>query len=255
MPMRPARDVRTHDAYLISGQGIYEESSTQQFELETRLQLGSRVFYYASAGEALYAGFGVQQALVGGAGTTLQNTQAVTVAAAAGAKRIYVNALTTAQTANVFAEGWAAVFDATTTGKCWLFKVKGNSALATSGTASYIDLYDEIPEALTTSDQVSLIANPYKGTLLTNISADGGPLGVAPINVTSAYYFWLQTYGPAAVYPITSVGYGDSVVASDDTSGGLSANANVTLAAYPMGYCLHTGTANESAIVFLTMRA
>src|SRR3989304_8148407 len=121
-----AAHLRTNDAFLYSGQGIYEESLTAKHSLGTRIVVGDRIFFYASAGEALVGGNFCEAAPYGGATTTLQNTCAVTVAAPVGTNRIYVNALTTAQAANLLADGYAAIWDATTAGMCYLYRIKGN---------------------------------------------------------------------------------------------------------------------------------
>ena len=251
--MRPAAR-HTGPGTLFTKQSIYEQSLTQKHELGDRLCIGDRTFFYASAGEQLYAGNLCEGAIYGGSASTLQTTTDVTVAAVAGAKRIYVNALTTAQAANLYADGWIAVFDATTTGKCWLFKIKGNSALLTSGVTSYVDLYDELPEALTTSDQCEIMTNPYKSVAQLNASQVGAPIGVAPINVTIAYFFWLQTYGPAAVYPEAALDSGEDVVASDAVDGSVCKRASAAESPV-VGYAMHIGTAAEASIVFLTIRA
>lgn len=253
MPARPAGQSTGWGA-LFTKQSIYEESATQKHRLGDRLALGDRVFYYAKAGEALVAGKFAEQAPLGGATTTLQNTCAVTVAAVAGARRIYVSALTTAQAAGLFAEGYAAVWDATTTGMTYLFRVKTNSAIAVGGVVSYIDLYDELPVALTTSDQVNLITNPFSAVVEAHTAYTGMVLGVNPISVTSGYYFWLQTYGPAGVYAIAALDLADSVSASDDTAAGAQKTASNTLK-ISHGYPMHIGTAGEACIVFLTVIA
>lgn len=237
---------------LFTGQGIYEESSTAKHALGERLELGDRVFHYASAGEALYAGYLGQQAAFGGATTTLQNTQAVAVAAPIGSTKIYTTALSTAQDAGAFADGYMAIWDATTTGMCYTYRIKTNSALATSGTASYVELYDPIHIALTTNDQVYLIANPYKSIIAAGSTASGAAMGVPPISVTSAYYFWLQTGGPCAVYPEAALDLDESVCRSDATAGTVCKMASAT-AGQVVGYALHIGTAAEAAIVYLTL--
>lgn len=236
-------------------QGIYETSTTQKHRIGERLQLGNRTFRYASAGAALSAGFVAQQAPFGGATTTLQITCALTVAAAVGDTKIYVNALTTAQTANTFAEGWAAVWDATTAGVSYLYHIKSNSALATTGTSSYITIYDEVHIALATADQMNLITSPYKGVVVAEAtSATGSALGIAPVAVASGSYFWLQTYGPAAVYTVAALDHTDTVCASDDTAASVGKTASNTLHRV-IGYPLHVGTAGEAGIIFLTLAA
>ena len=234
-------------------QSIYEASTSQQFPLGHVIRVGERTFVYASAGEALNPGYAIQQAAYGGATTTLQNTCAVTVAAAAADIRVYVNALTTAQSAHVFQDGFIAVWDATTAGYSWLFKIKDNTALATSGTTSYVTLYDPLPAALTTDEQCYIIANPYKSVIMHNSASGGGTLGIAPVYVASASYFWLQTWGPSACYPEAVIDTDEDVVISDQVDGAVCPRTSATVG-QTVGYCLHIGTAGESAIAFLTIR-
>jgi hypothetical protein len=176
----------------------------------------------------------------------------VTVAAPAGSSRIYVNALTTAQTAGTFNDGYISVFDATTTGKSWTFKIKYNSALATTGTTSYIDIYDELPTALTTSDQVCFIAPKYKKVTISATTAVGAALGVAPINVTSGYYFWLQTGGPCSIYPEAAIDHDEDVCRSDATAGTVC-KRNSSADGQLIGSALHIGTAGEGCLVELML--
>jgi hypothetical protein len=258
--MRPAAKV-SGPGTLFTKQGIYEESETQKHPLGERLEVGDRVFYYAKAGAAITAGNVCEMPAYAGATTTLQNTSDVTVAAPAGATRIYVNAVTTAQAADLFAEGYAAVFDATTTGKCWLFRIKGNSALATSGTTSYIDVYDAIPEALTTSDQVCLMTNMYLNIVQSPATTQAGAcVGVAPISITSGYYFWLQTYGPCQVYASESaLVLNETFTRTDAAVAGavekLSAVDSGSAEQPVLGYTLHVGTQDECSMAFLTIRS
>ncbi len=239
---------------IVVAQSIYEESSTRKHRLGERLQLGDRVFRYACAGEALAAGDAIESAAVGGADTTLQNTCAVTVAAAIGDTKVYANALTTAQTVSLYQEGWMAIWDATTAGISYLYHVKDNTTIALTGTTSYYTLYDPLHIALTTSDQVNLVTNIYKSVVQSHTAHVGMILGVPTIAITSGYYFWLQTYGPAAVHAVAALDLADSVTASDDTAGCWGKSASNTLV-NPMGYCIHIGTAAEAAIMFLTIAA
>lgn len=241
---------------LVAAQGIFETSSTLKARLGTRLQVGDRVFRYALAGAAaIIPGVFCQQALVGGATTTLQTTLALTVAATAGDSRIYINALTTAQAANLFADGWACIYDATLGGPT-LYRVKGNSSLAVSGVTSYIELYDGIPAALTTSSQVELIANPYKGVIiLPSASTLTGPvMGVTPVYVAATYYFWLQTYGPCAILASAALDF-DEYVGLSDSNAGYAESDGATANTAVMGTAMAAGTASEGSIMFLTILA
>jgi hypothetical protein len=238
---------------VVVGQGIYEQSATKKARIGERLQVGDRVFRYAYNGAAaLNPGKIVQQAALGGADTTLQTTRPVAVAAVVGDTRIYTTALTTAQAADVFADGWVSIFDASMTLGAYLYRIKGNSALATSGVASYLTLYDGLHVALTTSDQLEIVANPYNGVII-NSSATTltGPIvGVAPIYVDINYYFWCQTFGPCAVVSDAALDFDEYVAVSDSTVGLVekdSATANTVV----LGQPLAAGTASESSIMFL----
>ena len=177
MPMIPASQSFGMGATVVA-QSIYEQSLTQKHRLGERLALGDRIFRYTKAGAALVAGYGVQTAATGGAVTTLQNTCAVTVAAAIGDMKIFVSALTTEQPANTFAEGYAAIWDATTAGMSYLYRVKDHPVIAVGGVVSYINIYDPVHIALTTSDQCNLIANPYLNVIAQPTARTGMPLPV-----------------------------------------------------------------------------
>jgi hypothetical protein len=239
---------------LVTSQGIYETSSTQKQRLGAKLAVGDRVFRYAKSGAAILGGLLVQGATVGGATTTLQTTQPLVVAAKAGDSRLYVCALTTAQTADKFADGWVSIYDATLTSS-YLFRIKGNSALATTGTTSYLELYDEIPVDLAvTTTQLEFIANPYAAviTLAHATTLTGPVLGGTPVYVASGYYFWLQTYGPWASISSAALDFDEYVTMSDSTVGQVktdNASANTQI----IGSALAVGTAAESCILFLTV--
>jgi hypothetical protein len=252
----PTRETHFFGPYGKPYQGIYQESETKKFPLGTRYFAGDgRVFRYAQAGAtALIAGNTQEQSPFGGASTEIQATEAVAVAAAVGDTRLYVTAVTTAQAANLFEDGWVAVWDATTAGMCYLYGIKSHPAILATGTASYIDLYDPIHIALVTSDQTFLIVNPYKDLVIAAAAGAGAVMGVAPISVTAAYYFWLQTYGPCAVYPEAALDVDEDVVRSDATAGCVCKRASGA-EGQVLGYALHIGTAAEAAIVHLTLAA
>ncbi len=186
------------------GHPIWESSATEKFPPGSKFrdQYG-RVFHYVKNGaSALKRGNLVQAATLAGAGTTLQSQAAVAVAAAIGDKTIYVTAVSTAQSASVFADGWAAIYDATgTAGQVATIAITDNSALATSGTASYITLEEGIPFALTTSEKIALQANIFKSVIVAPASVPTGlVLGVCYYPLEANYYGWLQTWGLCGVF-------------------------------------------------------
>lgn len=249
----PAKEVHYFGPYGTPSQNIYTESATKKYPLGTRyFKDQDRIFRYALAGAAIPGGNLVEQAEFGGASTEIQGTEAVAVAAAVGDTRLYVTAVTTAQTKDLFADGYVAIWDATTAGMCYLYGIKSNSALAATGVASYIDLYDPLHIAIATADQVNLIVNPYSALKVAAAAGVGGAVGVAPISVTSGYYFWLQTDGPAAVYPEAALDVDEDVVRSDAVAGTVCKRASAA-EGQRVGYCLHVGTAAEASIVYLQL--
>jgi hypothetical protein len=241
-------------------QGLREESATQKYKLGQRYAppwdpLG-RVYRYAYAGAAITPGKLLGAAALSGAGTTLQTAASVSVAAVIGDKKIFLTIVTTAQAADLFADGIAVVNDVSLTpDEFYTFAVKGNSALATTGTTGYIELYEPIPVALTTSDKVDLTVNPWKSVVEMPVTTHtGSPIGVAGINVTSGYYFWAQTWGPCGIMsnagPLT---IGAAVQSSVDIAGGVAsmiAGAG-SLVQPQIGLCLNVSTDVYGATVFL----
>jgi hypothetical protein len=163
-------------------------------------EFGRRFRYCKNGGVALVAGHAVQSSVLAGATTTLQTLATVAVASLVGDTRIFINALTTAQAASLFKDGMAAFYDASTVGGYFRL-VKDNNALATTGTVSYIDLYEPLPVALTVSDTVALSINPYSGLIVVPVTTPTGKIiGVVPCDVPISNYMWVQTIGWAALH-------------------------------------------------------
>ena len=187
-------------------QNIYTESETQMLRLGSMLQLGLRRYAYCKAGAvALTAGTGLQ------ASAPVANHLNCTVSAAvaAGVKVVTPTMGATAVTANQYAEGFLHCNDVSPEGETYL--VKSNPA-ALSGATCAFTLYDGIATAMTTSSQVTLTANPLNAVLIAPNGALTAPfVGVAPIDVTASYFFWLQVGGPAAVLTQGTVVIGQPV--------------------------------------------
>ena len=182
-------------------QGINEASTTLEHPLGAFFddQYGRRFRYSLNGAGALVAGNIVQGAALAGATTTLQGTAAVAVASEAVDTRIYITALTTAQAANLFKNGWAAVWDVSAT-TVYTRRVEGCSALAASGVASYIDLAEALPVALTTDDKMALSVNPFSKIIVTPTTITGKILGGVGCAVAAESYCWVQTKGIFGVW-------------------------------------------------------
>ncbi len=189
-------------------QGIYEESSTQKADLGIRLVMGDRVFYYAQAGAEISSGSAVstpdEDATAGGLDSAgLQAT------VAAGVYSFNISLINQAAIAlNHYREGYVAFLsgsDVTTVkhDDIALHRISNQPAMAISCSdgAVALQLYDPITAIkLSTDHVIQLVANMFLGVVPSNdAGATATGLGVAPIAVTDAYYFWLQTWGPCAV--------------------------------------------------------
>jgi len=204
-------------------QSLYEESSVAKHRLGTIRRLDDgRVFAYALAGEALYAGLLTQAAAYDSLATEI----AVASTAAVGDNHVHVTygAGTTA-VANYFRDGFllsakVAVYPGP------MYKIRGHAA-ATSGGTLEVLLYDKIREALTTSCYVDLIRNPQAGVINCVASTPTAHLaGVPPIDVTSAYYFWNQVKGMCSLCSAGTEVVGLPCVASG-TSGSVMPYATI----------------------------
>lgn len=230
----------------------YEQSYTQKYVLGTTLRHYDRVFKYAKAGAAnLVAGNVLQSAAKMGATTTEQIEIATGTAGAVGDNFLYVTAGTTNQAANTFKDGYIILNKAggssSTIGYAYRIKSHG---LLTQGTACKVYLYDPIVAVVDADAEVCVAANIYKGVIQSPVTTPTGSIvGIAPIAVTAAYYFWCQTWGPACVLndAATVVGVGKEIVRSTATAG--SAQPQVagasSLAAEYIGYARSTPAVSE----------
>ena len=183
--------------YVPVKQGIYEQSLTAKGDLGSMLEFeDGRKFVYSKAGEELTASIFCQGPVEDVGNFWEQMVVATTVTA--GDKTI---TLTTQSiwTENQFQDGWLVVEDTTADIQGTMRKIKSHPAAA-SGVSVVVTVYDAFVTAVTAStDEVSLLKNPYNGVLEKNATATGPLLGLPPRTITSGYYFWLQTHGPAAV--------------------------------------------------------
>lgn len=170
----------------VPAQGIFEQSATQLHPLGSRLQIGERVYYYASASEALAAGK-VATAI----GKVFTDAVADT-AHPAGTRKVTITA-SAAIAAGELEDGYLTIKSGTGAGET--YKIKRNPAISNAA-QGVIELYDGILTAWSTSDtKIEIVTSLFK-VQESNTDAIEMPMGVANTAITSGYYFWLQTYGP-----------------------------------------------------------
>lgn len=173
------------------GQSIYAQSLTPTARVGTRLRVGNRVFHYAHAEGSITTGKMAVYAI----DTDVETT--VTVAHGIGTTALTV----TAQTALVkdqYAEGMLFVHGTGGTGVGDQYVVKSHPVIGSSATGT-ITIYE--PGLLTawdTTTDVTLVSNLYFGVAQSTATTSVGA-GIPLIDITDEYWFWLQTWGPAAV--------------------------------------------------------
>ena len=232
-------------------QGIYEISSTQNNMLGSRLELGERTFRYGYAGGvALAAG-----KMCEGPAPSSDHLKCVLAAAAAvGDMRIKITlGGSTVAAANLYAEGWLNL-DNGAAGAFQTYKIKGHAAIGAGGTG-YINLFDPINVALTTSMYATLTVNPYRATVVAPAATPQAqvPVGVPLVAVTPNYYYWSQTGGPCGVLlgagpPAIS----DPLMTSAATAGALITYA-VTAGRTVVGTLMRAEAAADYGLVWLNI--
>lgn len=183
-----------------SPQGIYETSTKKVHALGTRGYIGDRVFYYAkNAGAAIDRG----TVCVDPAVVTNHKSVAWASGGAAGATSVTLTLGATSAAENLYEDGYLIGIDNSSGDASGQLRiVESHPSASSSGTVT-VTLKDAIESAFSTSDEVSLIPNKFGGvTTSTGAAVDlvvGVPQFDVPAGSTTAQYFWLQTWGPAAV--------------------------------------------------------
>lgn len=228
------------------GQGVYQASTVQLARLGSRKVVGDRVYRYARAGAGGTISAGqLCQAPDSNAGeiSVVQTT--------AGQHNIGQKTLNLYSSGSVGAdeynEGYVFVCEGTTPGPMYRIKDHGDIAATATGT---LTLYDALVTTHTAADQVSVLRNMYNKVVECGATGDV-PVGVSPITVTTNDYFWLQTWGPCAIFNSTGTG----IVAKGGMAfvGGTGAVQPATAAGTsPMvGIGMALATANEESPIFL----
>ena len=127
----------------------------------------------------------------------------------------------TDMTLNQYADGYLWVNDVNGEGQT--MRVKSNPAHDHSADPSVvITTYDPLATALTTSSELSLIANPYTGLIVAPATETGTVMGATVIDMTASYYGWFTVSGPQALLSVGTVVVGNICVRSGGTAGGVA---------------------------------
>ncbi|MBU0906688.1 MAG: hypothetical protein KKE05_00865 [Nanoarchaeota archaeon] len=232
-------------------QGIYAQSVTAKETLGTlRITQDGRKFRYAKAGAAdLAAGkFGLGAAL-----SAYVVNEIILVAVAIGKQTLDLTITTgTAIAENELRGGYFQVQDGTGEGQNLM--IAGNTAMAASGTTIQVALEDPIRVALDTTSEFNLVRSPWWAVYESD-TGEAFPGGVAPIAVTTLYYYWVQTGGVAICLQEGTPAVGTNLVVSTATAGSVAAaTSSIDIDLPIVGYTYGTaGVANEYTPIFLTI--
>lgn len=217
MSSSPSNETLVGEPGLPVSQSIYEPNTTQQTPLGTRLKLTERTFYYCQASASVGAG------VIVGASVPVASAQSGLLAVASTAAGATVLSATSSAlvAANFYAEGYFGAAAGTAQGE--LYKIKSNAA---GSTGFNVTLYDGLNTTITSGTNFFLIPNPYKLAVSTGSQNLTIPIGIAPVNVTSGAYFWLQSWGYANAIHEAASAAGASL--RFGTTGGLVAVFNST---------------------------
>ena len=191
-----------------------------------------RVFRYAFSNGAVGAGKGVQSSIA----LANQDTDLVPAAAAVGDKSVTLTFGTspnTDVTADQYANGYLLVNDVDGEGHVYRIKGKGAHVAADVSASPAVEIFlqdgDTIATALTTSSEVGLVANPYQDVIITPAGAQTARcVGYTACEVADNTYFWVQTWGEAAVFADGTLVIFRPIRVSDGVAGALENYASQT---------------------------
>ncbi len=238
----------------ITKPGIDPYSESQygaEHQLGDTLLYGDRWFRWSKAGDTALA---PGKLCIAAAPVSTHVDMLLSAAVAAGG-RVLTPTLgaTNAMTANQYKYGYLVINKATGFGAA--YKIKSHPAAAASATCEFT-LYDDLEKAVDTTTEVSVRKNKYDSVIVLPTGAITNVLlGVPLLDVTAAYYFWLQVKGPAPVLVDTAntlvIGETCGAANSVAVAGAVALRADATTV--NVGTVLYIGTAAEYALVDLAL--
>tara|TARA_R100000781_G_scaffold10680_4_gene10062 strand:+ start:490 stop:1278 length:789 start_codon:yes stop_codon:yes gene_type:complete len=198
-----------------SPQGIYEESSTQEYPIgQLREFEDGRCFRYASFAAATAAGLLVS---TDKSATCVVEIDNKATAAAIGATEVILTDSGTlgSATKNQYAGALLHVTD--DAGEGYQYKIKSNTAA--SSNAVTFTLYDGLVIALTTASDVAITGSMYNTVRAATAGTDPIVAGVTARVMQSGYYGWIQTAGIATILSDVALAFGNILTLSDGVAG------------------------------------
>jgi len=243
-----------------------ETTSSKKRRLGTKMVLpDGRTFFYGYTGEAITAG-----KIAMGKATSSGHIKDLVIAAAVSANASGIGAITVTNATTAisgseyytgsrgdvgdYEDGYIFVNDAAGEGQVW--PIWRHSAAGTSGTLT-IDLFenDFVATALTTSSEVGLAKSIYAAAEVFDVNdIDGVVVGIPNRDLSSGYYGWFQTSGPAAVLTNGTVVVGKNMMTGSTTDGSGDVMADDSSAEFLIGGVINVGATTEYSLVDLQIR-
>lgn len=183
------------------GQGVYQASQVQLARLGARKVVGDRVYRYARAGATTTVSVGQICQSPDANGGEVSVTQTTAGHHNIGEKIINLYSSGSVGSGD-YNEGYVFVCEGTAPGP--MYRIKNHADIAATATGE-LTLYDPLVTTHTAADQVTVLRNMYNKVVEAGATGDV-PVGVSPITVTTSDYFWLQTWGPCAIFASTGTG-------------------------------------------------
>ena len=202
-------------------------TNTSISPLGTRLHVpGGRVFRRAKAGEALNAGDLVQIAAPS-FNTLYSDLSISTLPLIGGAKSVQVNVGSTVLAKNFYQDGFMYVNNGTLEGRVYGINSNTNQdgngdGIITVYLDSELDPDNISNGAFDSTTRITLVKNEYDSILRSVPYTHTLPVGVAATTVAKDSFFWVQTYGPAAVKQAGPLIIGTAVGSSPAIKGAIS---------------------------------
>lgn len=208
----------------LTNQDARTVSATQLHKLGSVAETADgRIFRYAAAGAVNLVAGKVNNTVA----TVANHTNiAVATAAAVGARSVNVTLGATATTAGQYDGGYLVVIDVAGQGAA--YRIAGTPVIALS-TSGVIQLEEGIATALTTSSKVSLVPNPWAGSIVTAAAAALFCNGSNNVAVTALNYYWSQTGGIASVLSDGAITKNAGAIVSASVAGALTIELAATV--------------------------
>lgn len=230
----------------ISEQDFRDISSTKQLKVGSYQETpDGRGYRYALAGAST-----LDPGKLGVAATVNSNVTNKTVAAtvAAGATQVVIDAAG-AITADVYADGYFTVNDATGEGISYLI---ANHTATTGAAELTVNLVDPIKVGLTVDvSEATLTQNPWSGVVISVTDQADMPVGVPNVSITNAFYGWVQTKGVCSVWADEAVAAGQALTTGTGTAG--QVEALDAAGEFQIGVALVAAVDTENREAYLTI--